>query len=231
MTSITQSDDWPANTAMPKQETLYILPMSCDRHPTDAIASLIYASAPALFNLMFGPKQWAIHRLSALIERPNNRFSHRHIRVAEVDHSAVGASAVGVSAVGMIVMLPADQLKSTADYRDAFGLSQGLWLTLLQRLLLRHLLRHDYPAGSFYIGNLAVASDHRNRGIGHQLLSQCISEASPAEIFISVDVDNPRAQKLYESLGFQAVDTKTIRVLDTTIGSRILSLNALGDVA
>jgi ribosomal protein S18 acetylase RimI-like enzyme len=56
----------------------------------------------------------------------------------------------------------------------------------------------------------------------------CIDEAQTIyaqQVLISVDIHNPRAQKLYESLGFRVVETKTIALLGSSIGSRILSLS------
>lgn len=211
------------------QAQIGYLPMSLDRHDPQAVASLIYESAPELFTLMFGP--WAIGCLTDLIPRSHNRFSYQYIRVAELDRRIVGIA----------TLLPAAALSDQADYLDRLNLSQRLWLHLIEQLLLRHLLQHDYPAGSFYIGNLAVAPECRNQGIGRQLLGQCIAEASIAEaasfteaqdpaaetnrIYISVDVSNSRAQKLYESLGFQEVGTKTIRLFGVAIGSRSLALS------
>jgi ribosomal protein S18 acetylase RimI-like enzyme len=129
--------------------------------------------------------------------------------------------------VGIATLVPAAYVNDAADYGKILNFSQKLWLKLMQHLLLRHVLQHDYPVGTFYIGNLAVAAEYRNQGIGRQLLSQCIAEATTVSntIFISVDVSNVRAQKLYESLGFQVVAMKTIRLFGTTIGSRILSLS------
>ena len=197
---------------MPKQD-VYYSPMLPERQSVQAVACLIYESAPVLFRLMFGVKSRAVSCLGALVIQAHNRFSHRYIRVAEENQQIVG----------MVVLIPASQLDDTID-PQTLPLPQRLWLSLLQRLLLKHLLRHDYPAGSFYIGNLAVAPEFRNRGIGRQLLSQCIAEAGPSDLFISVDVDNLRAQRLYESMGFQVVDAKTIRILNTTVGSRVLRL-------
>ncbi|MGF1515467.1 MAG: GNAT family N-acetyltransferase [Elainellaceae cyanobacterium] len=198
-------------------------PMSLERHSPEAIAALIYESAPALFRLMFGSQPRAAKRLADLVRRSHNHFSHRHVRVAEIDHGTDHSIDHGI--VGMAVMIPAEQLGNDADCQTLSG-PQQLWLALLQSLLLRHLLQHSYPAGSFYIGNLAVAPEYRNRGIGRQLLSQCIAEANATAVFISVDIDNPRAQKLYESLGFRVTETKTICLLGQAIGSRVLSLSS-----
>lgn len=194
-------------------------PMILADHNFRDVACLIYESGPELFTLMFGSS--AVVCLTDLVQRSHNRFSHQYIRVAEINQQVVGVA----------ILIPAIQMHDNLAYQEVLKLHQRLRLKLVQRLIFRYVLRHDYPAGSLYIANLAVAAEYRNRGIGRQLLSQCIAEATTAAcpIFISVDVHNLRAQKLYESLGFQVVETKAIRfgimsLSGITVGSRILSL-------
>ncbi|KST61944.1 hypothetical protein BC008_07835 [Mastigocoleus testarum BC008] len=187
------------------------------RHNLKDVAYLIYESAPELFNLMFGSSK--IRYLTHLVQCSNNRFSHQYIRVAERNKQVVGIA----------IIIPATKLNNNTDYYDILNFSQKLWLKLVQSIILKHVLQHKFPEGTFYISNIAVATEHRNQGIGRQLLLECIAEVSTASgstntIFISVDVSNMRAQKLYESLGFKVVETKTINLFVGTIGSRVLSL-------
>lgn len=63
--------------------------------------------------------------------------------------------------------------------------------------------------GSFkgYIQTICVEPSHRNTGAGHKILQFCedrIRKVSP-NIFICVSTINPRAQKLYEEVGFEAI--------------------------
>jgi ribosomal protein S18 acetylase RimI-like enzyme len=199
--------------AQPSEQICY-MPMTLACHNLRDVACLIYESAPDLFSIMFGAQ--AITCLTELIQRSHNRFSHQYIHIAVINQKVVGIA----------ILIPGDRLKDNADYAQVLKFHQQLWLQLLQWLILRHVLHHDYPAETFYIGNLAVAAEYRNRGIGRQLLRQCIASATgvPSKIFISVDIRNLRAQKLYESLGFRVVATRTIRLF-RTIGSRILSLS------
>ncbi|MBM0745742.1 GNAT family N-acetyltransferase (plasmid) [Phormidium sp. CLA17] len=198
-----------------QSEEIYYLPMSLARHNSKEVACLIYESVPELFALMFG--SYAIACLTDLVRRSHNRFSHQYIRIAEIDRRAVG----------IVIFVPAACVTAADDYGEILNFSQKLWLKLVQHLLLQHVLQQDYPVGSFYVSNLAVSARYRNQGIGRQLLSQCIAEAEIAlsPIFISVDVSNVRAQKLYKSLGFQVVAMKTIHLFGTTFGSIILSLS------
>lgn len=204
-----------------QSEAINYLPMSLARHNSTEVASLIYESAPELFALMFGSQAIAV--LTALVQRSHNRFSHQYVRIAET-HDRV---------VGIVTLVPAEFVKHNPDYDEILNFGQKLWLKFLQYFLIQHVLKQDYPTGTFYIGNLAVAMEYRNQGIGRQLIMQCIhecdshcvKESHASRIFISVDASNVKAQKLYESLGFQDVAMKTIRLFRTTIGSRVLSLS------
>ncbi|MBP0000010.1 MAG: GNAT family N-acetyltransferase [Cyanobacteria bacterium SID2] len=163
---------------------------------------------------MFGRQNF--DALSQLVARARNCFSYRYITVAESQGEVVG----------MVVLIPGDRLQENADEREVFPLQQRLWLKLIRRWFLRYVLKQDFPADSLYIGNLAVSPEYRNRGIGRQLLLRCMAEAERTgkSLFISVDVENLRAQKLYESLGFQVVEVKAIRGFGLRIGSRVLQL-------
>jgi predicted GNAT family N-acyltransferase len=201
----------------PQNDSICYLSMSLAHHSCRDVAVLIYESAPQLYMLMFGAG--AISCLTDLVQGTQNRFSHQYIYIAELNHQVVGIA----------VLLPTNQLNHNVDYFDRLTPSQRLWLNLLERLILRRVLPHKFSAGAFYIGNLAVAIEFRNQGIGRQLLLNCIakvvnnSKAIPP-IFISVDVNNGRAQKLYESLGFQVVTTQAIGFWGVRVGSRLLSL-------
>ncbi|MFN6568297.1 GNAT family N-acetyltransferase [Dendronalium sp. ChiSLP03b] len=190
--------------------------MSLLRHNPQDVAWLIHESAPELFALIFGSK--AIPLLTDFVQRSHNRFSYKNIRVAQA----------GDRVLGMATILKAEDIHDNADDRTVLSWWEKLRLQLAQRLILSRILQHDYPTGSFYISNLAVHAEYRGRGIGTQLLLQCIADAIAAgasTVFISVDIENSRAYKLYESLGFQVVTTKTMRLFGTTIGSRVLALS------
>lgn len=189
-------------------------------HDSQAVAELIYQSAPEMFSLMFGQK--AIRQLTNFVQRSHNRYSHRHIYVAEANRQVLGIA----------TLMNAADLNDDADYSSVLNRWERLRLGLAYTLILTRVLKQDYPAQTVYIANLAVDSRYRGRSIGTQLLQHCIADATAAgmrAIYISVDIDNPRAQKLYESLGFEVVAVKTMRLLTTTIGSRILVL-PLADV-
>lgn len=194
--------------------------MSLERDNPQDVAWLIYESAPELFALIFGRK--AVPILTALVKRSHNRFSHRYIRVAQASSRVLGIA----------IVVGAAEVNDNADYHTVLSFWGQLRLQLVQSLILNRVLKHDYPPGTFYIANLAVHPDDRAKGIGTQLLLRCIADAKAAEasaVFISVSIDNPRAQKLYESLGFQVVAAKTMRLFRAAIGTRVLAVSLRDD--
>jgi ribosomal-protein-alanine acetyltransferase len=58
------------------------------------------------------------------------------------------------------------------------------------------------------IQTIAVASDARRRGLGRELMIALLSAAAERgarEVFLEVRADNPHAQALYSSLGFEQI--------------------------
>jgi len=61
------------------------------------------------------------------------------------------------------------------------------------------------------VQTIAVAPNLRGRGFGRKLLEKLLTEANhlgATEIFLEVRADNPVAQNLYASLGFEHIDTR-----------------------
>jgi ribosomal-protein-alanine acetyltransferase len=66
-------------------------------------------------------------------------------------------------------------------------------------------------SGDGDIQTLAVAPDARRHGLGRMLVLALLHEAKTrgaTEVFLEVRADNPNAQALYESLGFEQIATR-----------------------
>lgn len=67
-------------------------------------------------------------------------------------------------------------------------------------------MEDEAVAGEYYLDSLAVLPEYRGNGIGRLLLLRAIDHASELgipKVTLAVDPENPKAQRLYESLGFR----------------------------
>jgi ribosomal protein S18 acetylase RimI-like enzyme len=67
--------------------------------------------------------------------------------------------------------------------------------------------------GEWYLDTLAVFHDYRGQGIGSELLKnlpQFVKNSGVEFIGLNVDFDNPKAEKLYEQIGFKTTGIMTI---------------------
>ena len=62
----------------------------------------------------------------------------------------------------------------------------------------------ETAAGEWYLDSLAVFPQFRGQGIAHQLLSAAAHHGLPAALL--VDKGNPKAERLYRSIGFEYVE-------------------------
>ena len=61
------------------------------------------------------------------------------------------------------------------------------------------------------VQTIAVEPEFRGQGLGRRLMKRLIAEArvlAAAEMFLEVRADNPVAQRLYQSLGFESIDRR-----------------------
>jgi ribosomal-protein-alanine acetyltransferase len=73
-------------------------------------------------------------------------------------------------------------------------------------------LRAGNSGGDADIQTVAVAPEHRGKGLGRLLVEALLSEARQrlaSSVFLEVRADNDAARGLYTSLGFQEIDRRT----------------------
>lgn len=73
-------------------------------------------------------------------------------------------------------------------------------------------IEDETSAGEFYLDSLAVLPEYRGLGVGRMLLSAASEKAFSAgfeRVGLIVDFENPRAEELYSSLGFERVNATT----------------------
>lgn len=66
-------------------------------------------------------------------------------------------------------------------------------------------------AGTGDVQTIAAARDHWGTGLGARLLTELLRTATAAEcheVLLEVRIDNPRAQRLYQRFGFEAIGVR-----------------------
>lgn len=102
------------------------------------------------------------------------------------------------------------------DVLSSYGILRGL-----PRLALLALMERRPAAGELVMDGIAVAPEHRGRGIGARLLREIAGVAadhSCRRVRLDVIDTNPRARALYERHGFAAVRTEKTPYLRDLMG-------------
>lgn len=125
-----------------------------------------------------------------LASREMSQYSYRNALVAEVDGSVVGA----------IIGYDGARLEE---------LRKPLFELMVEKLGNVPNVEDETSAGEFYLDSLAVLPQYRGCGVGGALLSAARDRAFAAghkRVGLIVDFENPRAEALYKSLGFERVN-------------------------
>lgn len=164
---------------------------------------LIYSSGPTIFDYLFthkstGSPQKYLH--SAFMQGVGQHGFQTHT-VATVAGQVVGVGSCfsGKEALGFTL----------ATGRQIFSIFGPLhcWNIMYKGLRVEQIL--PPPKGeTHYIAQLGIAPEWRGQGIGTQLLENLLEQGRTAQrkvAALDVAVDNPRAQALYERLGFVVI--------------------------
>jgi ribosomal protein S18 acetylase RimI-like enzyme len=126
----------------------------------------------------------------ALLE--DSQYSYRNTFVAEVDGNAVGA---------VVAYDGADLHPLRKSTLDVISKHTGREMQIAD----------ETDASEFYLDSLAVLPEYRGRGIGAKLI-HAVKEKAFNEynknLGLLVDFENPDAERLYKSVGFEREDVK-----------------------
>ena len=101
-------------------------------------------------------------------------------------------------------------------YRDLLGVAGAAWAVWGTRLA-----AHRPKADELYVDGIAVSSAARGLGIGTRLLNETTAVARVnGKRFVRLDVidRNPRAQALYERLGYKVTKVQSFRYKERWVG-------------
>lgn len=169
--------------------------------PEDApqAAPLIYAAAPALFRLLFGPTEGdAVRFFARLFALPQNPFSYQQATMAECGGTLAGLAIAAPVAVRR--RLGRRMFWLVPRLRGAWA----SWRTLPDGLAL---MRGDIPSppDAYYLSILSVRAERRGQGVGTLLLDTVVRQAQNAgcaATVLHVETDNTDALRFYARAGF-----------------------------
>jgi ribosomal protein S18 acetylase RimI-like enzyme len=174
----------------------------------EAAVPLIYSSGPAAFDFVFAQDRpnGAQDFLRHAFRQGGGEFGWRnHVAgVAEGRVVAIGAGWDGRQSIAFTL----------AAARQIFGFFGPIkaWGVIIRGLKVESVIR-PAGAGEFYVGHLGVDPAMRSRGIGAKLVAHLLALATACpKALLDVDAGNPRAQALYERLGFVVTATRVSKL-------------------
>ena len=167
----------------------------------DAAIPLIYSSGPAAFDYVFSHRTRisAKEFLHRVFQEPGGEFGFRNHVAVVCDGEVVGTGAAfsGEAALSYTLAM----LKGIFRHYGALG----AFPVMRRGLQLESIVRP--PKGRLhYIAHLGVSPDRRSHGIGTRLVEHLLNEGrrlGRETAALDVSVENPRAEALYERLGFR----------------------------
>ena len=131
--------------------------------------------------------------LTDVAARQATQYSWQRALIAEIDGIVAGAI------VGY-------------DGAHLSALREGTFEVLRRRVGRVPTIDDETEAGEYYLDSVAVLPEFRSRGVAHALIATFCDKAfaeGHERVGLIVDIDNPRAEHLYSSLGFERVGTRT----------------------
>lgn len=195
---------------------------------SDTVVPLIHSSGPAAFDYVFSSPVFSNTASSAKVfsgkdfsstsndDTPHNRSPQNFLQKAFVDgrgefgykvHSVVLADdrIIGVGAGYSGANALAFTLAAAHQIIGQYGLLAGLGV-IRRGLSVERVVPPPVARRLFYIGHLGIALGLRGQGIGSQLIEHFLAQGRDAgcdRAALDVSCANPRAQALYEKIGFR----------------------------
>lgn len=170
-----------------------------------AAVPLIYSSGPAAFDYVFAYKAKGAAQpvaaqdfLSFAFGDGAGEFGYRNhiVAISGEQILGIGACFSGDTALSFT-------LTAARQILSFYGWLHG-WAVIRKGLQMEHIVQP--PMGALhYIAHLGIAPEWRGRGVGAQLIRYLLElgqQAGRTLAALDVAVTNPRAQALYERLGF-----------------------------
>lgn len=165
----------------------------------DAAVPLIFSSGPGAFNYIFSPKpNQALEFLRYTFQDGAGELGYKNHIVGELDGKVIAAGTAfdGESTLNFF-------LAAARQIASFYGLAA---LPVMQHGLQVESIIQPPKGRLHYIAHLGVDSSLQSKGIGSKLVEYLMEQgrkAGKSQAALDVSVLNPRAQALYERLGFK----------------------------
>ena len=178
-----------------------------------ALVPLAYSSGPSTFDYVFVDREGesALDFLSSSLSRRGGEHGFGHFSVVchnqgdcKETEQIVGTGA-GYDGYQALAHIPVATLNILRHYGPVRALGT------IRRGLRTESIVNPPTGGLHYLGYLGVSRDWRGRGVGKFLIEHLLEKGRAKgrkRAALDVSVENPRAQALYERLGFEV--TKTV---------------------
>ncbi len=174
----------------------------------DAAIDLIYSSGPGAFDYVFADAAGdARHFLRRAFVDGAGQFGHRNHVVGEADGRVVAVgTGFGRESSATFTLAALRQILAHYGLRAAGPVVRGLRTEGVIR---------PPGRGEHYLAHLGVAPECRGQGIGRALVAHLLDAGRAlgrSSATLDVAVDNPRAEQLYQRLGFAVVAERPSRL-------------------
>ncbi|MBI1320393.1 MAG: GNAT family N-acetyltransferase [Candidatus Hydrogenedens sp.] len=170
----------------------------------DALTPLVYASGPDTFNYVFTAPRRRVDAqrfLRGTLRQQPGEFGYGVHTVGVADGRVV-AGGTGFDAP----MLANAMVVNLRQIVSAFGIAASVGV-IRRGLAVEHLM--PPPKGDqWYIAHLGVLPEMRSHGFGAQLVQELLAQGRARGRKVATldcSLENPRAQALYERLGFSVI--------------------------
>lgn len=132
-----------------------------------------------------------------------------------------------------LARVPWDDAQKAAFVRMQFQFQRVHYRRCFPDAAFQLILAGDRPIGRLYVASgpeglnlmdISLLPEHRNRGLGGELVKQVMREAEArgTPVTLHVELDNP-AQRLYRRLGFRDVETRGAHIFMEWRPSQLLA--------
>jgi ribosomal protein S18 acetylase RimI-like enzyme len=175
------------------------------------IAPLLLEALPSI-EVVLGDRSTALRGLEACYRADRTEFAHRFGLVAELDGSTAG---IAIAFPGRLYQ--GLKLGTGVTLARAAGPRHATEVVRRERALARLLPKPS--AGFLYVSVVAVAQEHRRRGVAAALMERVVAGAERLGLGLAVDtaMDNDAARSLYEAFGLRIVASRETKALERAL--------------